>query len=48
MPAANDNLVLCVEDELYRHYLEGEFAGAGTSCTAVTQENARAHAPARP
>jgi DNA-binding response OmpR family regulator len=33
--AANGHLVLCVEDELYRDYLEQEFATAGTPCAAV-------------
>ena len=33
------NLVLCVEDELYRTYLEQAFAGTGTPCTSVAAEN---------
>ena len=39
MAATNGNLVLCVEDELYRTYLEQAFAGAGTPCTSVAVEN---------
>ncbi len=39
MAATNGNLVLCVEDELYRSYLEQAFAGAGTPCTSVAAEN---------
>ncbi len=39
MAATNGKLVLCVEDELYRSYLEQEFAGAGTPCTSVAVEN---------
>ena len=35
MPPAADSLVLCVEDELYRGYLEQEFAGTGAACASV-------------
>jgi len=39
MAATNGNLVLCVEDELYRSYLKQAFAGAGTPCTSVAAED---------
>ena len=39
MAVSNGDLVLCVEDELYRTYLEQAFAGAGTPCTSVAVED---------
>lgn len=39
MPPANGNLLLCIEDELYRRYLEEEFAGAGLRPTTVAAED---------
>jgi DNA-binding response OmpR family regulator len=39
MPPTNGKLVLCVEDELYRAYLEQELAGAGTPCLSVARED---------
>jgi DNA-binding response OmpR family regulator len=35
MPSTNGRLVLCLEDELYRSFLDQEFAGVGTSCASV-------------
>src|SRR5271165_5871552 len=39
MAVTDGNLVLCVEDDLYRRYLEYAFAGAGTRCVSVAAEN---------
>ena len=39
MAAADDHLLLCVEDDLYRTYLEQEFADAGSPCTSVSAED---------
>jgi DNA-binding response OmpR family regulator len=39
MAVANGHLVLCVEDEIYRGYLEQEFAGAGSPCASVAPDN---------
>jgi DNA-binding response OmpR family regulator len=36
---ADGNLVLCVEDDLYRNYLQHAFAAAGTACATVSAEN---------
>jgi DNA-binding response OmpR family regulator len=39
MASTNSKLVLCVEDELYRSYLEQEFSGAGTPYRSVSPED---------
>ena len=35
---ANDRVVLCVEDRLYRQYLENAFAGGGAQIASVEKE----------
>lgn len=48
MSAALRNLVLCVEQPLYRRYLEEEFAVAGLPFTSVGREDLAAHIAEKP